>query len=92
MLTWAVWKGVLARLLPMSDDLLRAFLWDTLAFEATLPVLKHCINAILARHEQLALPAPLAGRQDYKRIVHCLSRFQGKLRRLIFPIYAGAVK
>ena len=91
-LTWAVWKGVLPHLLPMSDDLLRAFLWDALAFEATLPVLKHCINAILAWHSLLALQAPLAGRRDYKRLVHCLSRFQGKPRRLIFPIYAGAVK
>ena len=91
-LTWAVWKGVLPDLLPMSDDLLRAFLWDALAFEATLPVLKHCVNAILAWHAQLALPAPLAGRRDYKRLVHCLSRFQGRPRRIIFPIYAGAVK
>jgi hypothetical protein len=39
-LTWAVWKGVLPRLLPMSDDLLRAFLWDALAFEASLSVLR----------------------------------------------------
>ena len=91
-LTWAVWKGVLPHLLPMSDDLLRAFLWDALAFEATLPVLKHCINAILAWHSLLALQAPLAGRRDYKRLVHCLSRFQGKPRQLIFSIYAGAVK
>ena len=82
----AVWKGVMADLLPMSDDLLRAFLWDALAFGATMPVLKHCVNAILAWHAQLALPAPLAGRRDYKLVVHCLSRFQGRPRRIIFPI------
>ena len=27
-LTWAVWKGILPSLLPMSDETLRAFLWD----------------------------------------------------------------
>jgi len=91
-LTWAVWKGILPDLLPMSDDLLRAFLWDALAFEATLPVLKHAVNAILAWHERLRLPPPLAGKRAYQRLFHSLSRFQGRPRRLIFPIYAGAVR
>lgn len=27
-LTWAIWKGVLPVLLPMSDDLLRAYIWE----------------------------------------------------------------
>jgi hypothetical protein len=35
-LTWAIWKDVLASLLPMSEDLFRAYLWDFLAFEASL--------------------------------------------------------
>ena len=47
-LTWAVWKGTLPQLLPMSDYLVRAFVWDALAFETTLPVLKHCLGAIKA--------------------------------------------
>jgi hypothetical protein len=41
-LTCAIWKGVLPDgpdLLPMSDDLLRAFLWDALAFKASLSIL-----------------------------------------------------
>ena len=91
-LTWAVWKGVLPSLLPMSDDLLRAFLWDALAFETSLPVLKHAVNAILAWHQRLRLPPPLAGKRDYQRLFHSLSRFQGRSRRIIFPIYAGAVR
>ena len=36
-LTWAVWKGVLKDLLPMSEDMLCAFIW-------------HCVNAIKAWH------------------------------------------
>ena len=47
-LTWAVWKKVLQDLLPMSDELLLAFIWDALVFEALLPVLKHSVDAIKA--------------------------------------------
>jgi hypothetical protein len=32
----------------MSTDALRAFIWDALAFESTISVLKHCVNAIKA--------------------------------------------
>ena len=91
-LTWAVWKGVLPQLLPMSDDLLRAFLWDALAFETSLAVLRQAINAILAWHERLHLAPPLSGKRSHKRLLHSLSRFQGVPRRQIFPIYTGAVK
>ena len=65
---------------------------EGITFEATLPVFKHCVNGVLAWHAQLALPAPLAGQLDYKRFVQCLSRFQSRPRRIIFPIYASAVK
>ena len=63
-LTWAVWKGCLPQLLPMSDDLLRAYIWDSLAFEASLPVLKHAIGAIKAWHQRLGLAAPADGPGD----------------------------
>ena len=44
-LIWAVRKGILSQSLPISDDLVRAFVWDAaesdaLAFETTL--LAHC--------------------------------------------------
>jgi hypothetical protein len=45
-LTWAVWKGCLSQLLPMTDDLLRAYLWDSLAFEASVSVLRHAVDAV----------------------------------------------
>jgi hypothetical protein len=62
-LAWAVWKGVLPHLLPMSDDLLQAFLWDALAFEASLPVLRQAIYAVLAWHDRLHLEPPLSGKR-----------------------------
>jgi hypothetical protein len=91
-LTWAVWKNVLPGLLPMSEDLLRAYIWDCLAFEASLPVLSHCIAAIKAWHQRLALRSPVDGPGDYRRLTRSLARFQGVPRRLIFPIHADAVR
>lgn len=91
-LTWAVWKGVLGDLLPMSTDLVRAFIWDALAFETTLPVLKHSVNAIKAWHRRLGLPVPVDGPGEYRRLTNSLARFQGTPRRLIFPIHARAVR
>ena len=91
-LTWAVWKGILPTLLPMTDDTLRAYLWDCLAFEASFPVLKHAVGAIKACHRRLGLPVPSDGPGDFTRLSRCLARFQGTPRRIIFPIHAEAVR
>ena len=91
-LTWAVWKGILPTLLPMSDETLRAFLWDCLAFEASFSVLKHAVGAIKAWHSRPGLPVPANGPGDYRRLMSSLARFQGVPRRLIFPIHAEAVR
>jgi len=91
-LTWAVWKGVLKDLLPMSTDALRAFIWDALAFESTISVLKHCVNAIKAWHRRPGMPAPADGPGDYRRLTNSLAHFQGTPRRMIFPLHARAVR
>ena len=91
-LTWAIWKGILPELLPMSDDLVRAFVWDALAFETTLPVLKHSLGAIKAWHQRLQLRVPLDAAGDFRRFTYSLSRFQGMQRRIVFPIHARAVR
>ena len=75
----------------MSTDALRAFIWDALAFESTISVLKHCVNAIKAWHRRLGMPVPVDGPGEYRRLVNCLARFQGTPRRLIFPLHARAV-
>jgi hypothetical protein len=54
-LTWVVWKGCLPQLLPISDDLLRAYIWDSLAFETSLSVLKHAIGAVKASRRLTSL-------------------------------------
>jgi hypothetical protein len=91
-LTWAIWKGVLHDLLPMSDDRVRAYIWDCLAFEASLPVLKHALDAIKGWHRHLGMRIPLDGPGDYRRVTTSLSRFQGVHRIIKFPIHAEAVR
>ena len=74
--TWAIWKGVLQDLLPMSDDRVRAYIWDCLAFEASLSVLKHALDAIKGWHRHLGIRIPFDGPGDYRGITTSLARFQ----------------
>ena len=64
-------------MLPMSEDMLRAFIWDSLAFHATLPVLQHCVNAIKVWHRRLGFQPPADGPGDYRRLTHSLAWLQG---------------
>ena len=91
-LTWAVWNDVLHLLLPMSDDLLRAYIWDSLAFGASLPVLKHAVDAVKAWHRLLGMPPPVSGPGDHRRLVSALSRFQAQPHRIKFPLHADIVR
>ena len=91
-LTWAVWKNILGELMPMPDELLRAFIWDSLAFEVTYHVLKQSIDAVKAWHHRLGMPAPADGVGDYRRLTHSLARLGGTPRPLKFPIHADAVR
>ncbi len=59
----------------MSDDLLLAYIWDPLAFEVSLPVLKHAVGAIKAWHQRLGMVAPADGPGDYRRITTSLASF-----------------
>jgi hypothetical protein len=91
-LTWAIWKGCLPQLLPMSDDMVRAYVWDCLAFSTSLSVLKHALGAIKAWHGRLGMPIPLDGSGDFRRFTNSLNRFQPTPRILKFPIHVAAVQ
>ena len=90
-LTWAVWKGCLPQLLPMADDTLRAFLWDCLAFEASVSVLQHAVDAVKGWHRRLGMRVPLDGPGEYRSLMNSLRRFQPVPRILKFPIHKFAV-
>ncbi len=75
-LTWAVWKGCLPQLLTMTDDLLRVFLWDCLAFGGSVLVLQHAVNAIKGWHRLLSMRVPLDGPGEYHSLMNSLHCFQ----------------
>ena len=91
-LTWAIWQGCLADLLPMSDDFVRAYLWDSLAFEASVSVLQHAVNAVKSWHRRLGMPIPMDGPGAYRNLVNSIRRFQPVPRILKFPIHKYAVR
>ena len=97
---WSAWRavctsalsqGALAQILPMTQKAFHAFLWDALSFQCTLPVVKHYIHAIQARHRHFKLGSPLGPDGDYSRYLHCFSRFQGRQRRPLYPIHREIV-
>ncbi len=73
----------------MSVDLLLAYIWDSLAFGASL----QCSNTdgIKAWHLRLGLPPPVNGPGDYRRLTNCLPRFQATTQKFEFPIHRAAV-
>jgi hypothetical protein len=91
-LTWTVWKGGLPQLLPMSDDLLRAYLWDSLTFEASVPMLKHAVDAVKGWHRRLGMPVPMDDPGAYRSVINSLRRFQPVPRILKFPIHKFVVR
>ena len=60
----------------MADDMLRAFLWDCLAFEASVAVLQHAVNAVKGWHRQLGMRVPLDGPGENRSLMNSLRRFQ----------------
>ena len=89
--TWAPSQGALAQILPMTQKAFHAFLWDALSFQCTLPVVKHFIHAIQARHRHFKLCSPLGPDGDYSRYLHCFSLFRGRQRRPLYPIHREIV-
>ena len=74
-------------------DLARApFVWDALALETTLPVLRHCLHAVKAMRRRLERRVPLDAAGDSRRLAHSLECFPGRQRRIGFDIHARAVR
>ena len=90
-LTWATARGCLRDLLPMSQEVLHAFLWDSLGVGCSFSVLKGFVAAIQARHKLFRLQPPILPGGEHGRLMKALSRFQGTPRRIVFPISREAV-
>ena len=89
--TWATARACLADILPMSQDVLHAFLWEALGGGCSFSVLKGLVAAIQSRHHKFRLVAPIAPGGEHGRLMKALSRFQGQPRRILFPISREAV-
>jgi hypothetical protein len=90
-LCWAAAREGLASILPMTEDVLFAFLWDALTMGASFHVLKSLVSAIQSRHNFFRLTPPIAPGGNFSRLMKALARFQGTPRKLLFPISRDAV-
>jgi len=91
LLTWATARNCLDEILPMSQDVLHAFLWDALSVGCSFSVLKGLVAAIQSRHKLFRLAPPIAPGGEHGRLMKALVRFQGQPRRIVFPISREAV-
>ena len=85
-LTWALARGALGRVLPMDVDTLQAMLWDLTAMGASKSTLKSVVDSVIARHRDAHLPSPVTGHMTYSRLVRCLGRLLGTQQRHKFGI------
>jgi len=90
-LSWAAAREAFRDILPMTEEVLHAFLWDALTMGSSFSVLKSLVNAIQARHNRYRLTPPLPPGGNYSRLMKSLARFQGVPRKLLFPISRDAV-
>lgn len=89
--TWAVARRCLPCILPMRMSTLESFLWDLACLECSFPLIKGYIDCIQARHRHFGLASPIRGSLSYRRLAAGLQRFQGRQRRLIYPIHRSFV-
>ena len=90
-LTWAVARRCLARVLPMPSLTVESLLWDLISLDCSFPVIKGYVDCILARHRHHGFASPLSPRLSYHRLSRGLQRFQGRQRRFKYPIHRSLV-
>ena len=90
-LTWAAARDCLSALLPMSKEVLHAFLMELLCLGCSLPTVKGYLDSIQHRHRANDLPSPLRCSSSYQRLCRTLSRFQGRQVRYKYPIHRSLV-
>lgn len=90
-LTWAVARFCLDKIMPMSLGTLRALVWEALAVGCSSSVVGAIIDSILSRHRFFGLHSPLEANGDYSRFMKTLGRFQGRQAELRYPIHRDVV-
>lgn len=90
-LTWAVARRCLSSLLPMSEDVMHAFLMELLLLGCGFSSIKGYLDSIQSRHRVYALSSPLHGVSSYSRLCRTLRRFQGRQAPYKYPIHRTLV-
>jgi hypothetical protein len=94
MLSWAIARRALGKILPMSRPTREALIWDMLACQCTANIIKGVIDAFQARHRGFSLTSPIVGPRAYSRLTQSLTRFQGTqslYKSLITPALVKAM-
>ncbi len=84
-LTWAVARRCLPRVLPMSQKVLHAFLMELLCLDCSHSTIKGFLDCIQSRHRMFNKPSPLVGQSSYQRLCRSLRGFQGRQASYKYP-------
>jgi hypothetical protein len=85
-LTWALARDALPKILPMDIETLHAALWDFISMGASKSTLKSIVDAVISRHREHKLPSPVTGHMSYFRLTRCLGRLLGTQHPHKFPV------
>ena len=85
--TWAIAWGVVAMILPMSPDTLKALTWELLCMGTSRSVITAIWSAIQSRHRVAGLPPPITGPGEFSAWRRCLATLVGRPSALLFPVH-----
>ena len=91
-LTWAVARQCLHRILPMDQVSMKALTWDLISFSVTSSRIEAVWAAVQARHRRFGLVPPLNERNQYSSWVRMLNTVRGRPLALKLPIQRETVR
>ena len=91
-LTWAVARRCLHRILPMDSTAIKALTWDLISFSVTSSRIEAVWAAVQARHRRFGFVPPLNERNQYSAWVRMLNTVRGRPLALKLPIQRDTVR
>jgi hypothetical protein len=85
--TWAIAWGIVAAILPMSVDTLKALSWELLCMGTPRSVITSIWSAVQNRHRVAGLPPPITGAGEFSAWCRCLASIVGRPSALLFPVH-----
>ena len=91
-LTWAVARRCLHRILPMDSVTIKALTWDLVSFCVTSSRIEAVWAAVQARHRRFGLIPPLNERNQFSSWARMLNTVRGRPLALKLPIQPATVR